>query len=79
MKKLLELVKPETIITTNTSGLPIKAIAEGFDDDFTRRFLGTHFFNPPRYLNLLEVIPHENTDPDLIDFMVEPGATTFDI
>ncbi|GAB4521395.1 MAG: 3-hydroxyacyl-CoA dehydrogenase/enoyl-CoA hydratase family protein [Anaerolineae bacterium] len=74
MAKLAEIVSPETIITTNTSGLPIKAIAEGLGDDFTRRFMGTHFFNPPRYLHLLEVIPHENTDPELVRFMVEFGT-----
>lgn len=69
MAKLAKLVGPQTIVTTNTSGLPIKAIAEGLGDDFTRRFLGTHFFNPPRYLHLLEVIPHANTDPEVVRFM----------
>jgi 3-hydroxyacyl-CoA dehydrogenase len=71
MKKLIEIVKPEAIISTNTSGLPIQAIGEGLGEEFTRRFLGTHFFNPPRFLALLEVIPHENTDPELVDFIVE--------
>lgn len=70
MMKLAQVVKPEAIISTNTSGLPIRAIAEGFDKTFTRRFLGTHFFNPPRYLKLLEVIPHEDTDPDLLAFII---------
>lgn len=69
MGKLAEIAKPDAIITTNTSGLPIKAIAEGLGEDFTRRFMGTHFFNPPRYLHLLEIIPHENTDPEAIAFM----------
>ena len=64
MARLAEVVKPDAIITTNTSGIPISSIAEGLPLDFTRRFLGTHFFNPPRYLRLLEIIPHAGTDPD---------------
>jgi 3-hydroxyacyl-CoA dehydrogenase len=75
MAKLAETVRPDTIITSNTSGLPIKAIAEGLGDEFSRRFLGTHFFNPPRYLYLLEVIPHENTDPEIVEFISEFGKT----
>ncbi|MBL8133945.1 MAG: 3-hydroxyacyl-CoA dehydrogenase/enoyl-CoA hydratase family protein [Anaerolineae bacterium] len=71
MAKLIEVVKPEAILSTNTSGLPIHAIAEGMDDGFTLRFLGTHFFNPPRYLNLLEVIPHPSTDPDIVAYLTE--------
>lgn len=67
MAKLAEVVKPEAIVSTNTSGLPIKAIAEGMDSSFTRRFLGAHFFNPPRYLHLLEVIPGPDTDPAVIE------------
>jgi 3-hydroxyacyl-CoA dehydrogenase len=66
MAKLAEIVKPSAIISTNTSGLPIHDIAQHLDDDFTGRFLGTHFFNPPRYLRLLEVIPHSNTDPQVV-------------
>jgi 3-hydroxyacyl-CoA dehydrogenase len=69
--RLAEVARPDAIITTNTSGLPIQKIAEGLGDDFARRFLGTHFFNPPRYLHLLEVIPHEKTDPAVVDFMVD--------
>lgn len=75
MAKLAEIAKPEAIITTNTSGLPIHSIADGLGKDFTRRFMGTHFFNPPRYLKLLEVIPHPDTDPELVDFMVEFGTS----
>ena len=71
MAKLAQLVGPHTIVSTNTSGLPIRAIAEGLGDDFTRRFLGTHFFNPPRYLYLLEVIPHPNTDPEVVRYMTQ--------
>ena len=76
MAKLAELIAPKTIVSTNTSGLPIREIAEGLGDDFTRRFLGTHFFNPPRYLHLLEVIPHPNTDPAVVDFIVEYATKT---
>ncbi len=76
MAKLAEVARPETIISTNTSGLPIHKIAEHLDETFSRRFLGTHFFNPPRYLNLLEVIPHPNTDPEVIQFMVDYGTRT---
>lgn len=75
MAKVAEVIGENTIVTTNTSGLPIHDIAEDLDESFTRRFFGTHFFNPPRYLHLLEIIPHSNTDPELIDFMVEFGTT----
>jgi 3-hydroxyacyl-CoA dehydrogenase len=74
MAKLAEFVGPNTIVTTNTSGLPINSIADGMPADFTQRFLGTHFFNPPRYLKLLEIIPHDNTDPELIEFMMDFGS-----
>jgi 3-hydroxyacyl-CoA dehydrogenase len=59
--------KPGTIITTNTSGLPVAKIAEGFPDDFRRSWFGTHFFNPPRYMRLLELIPTPDTDRALLD------------
>ncbi|HVI10129.1 MAG TPA: 3-hydroxyacyl-CoA dehydrogenase NAD-binding domain-containing protein [Candidatus Binatia bacterium] len=59
--------KPGTIITTNTSGLPVGKIAEGFSDDFRRCWFGTHFFNPPRYMRLLEIIPTAEADPALIE------------
>ncbi len=55
-----------TVVSSNTSGIPIAAIAEGRSDDFRRHFLGTHFFNPPRYLRLLEVIPTPETDPAVV-------------
>jgi 3-hydroxyacyl-CoA dehydrogenase len=74
MRKLAKIVGPHTIVTTNTSGLPIRQIAEGLDEDFTRRFLGTHFFNPPRYLHLLEIIPHPDTDPAVVQFMQDFGT-----
>ncbi len=59
--------KPGTIITTNTSGLPVNKIAEGFPEDFRRSWFGTHFFNPPRYMRLLELIPTPDSDRALID------------
>src|SRR5882672_8489370 len=58
--------RPGSIVSSNTSGISIAAIAEGRSDDFRRHWLGTHFFNPPRYLHLLEVIPTPETDPDVI-------------
>jgi 3-hydroxyacyl-CoA dehydrogenase len=75
MERLERVVKPTAIISSNTSGLSIHAIAEGRSADFRRRFLGTHFFNPPRYLKLLEIIPHADTDPDLVAFMMHFGET----
>ena len=64
----IEAVAPKhALISTNTSGIPIQIISQGRSDDFKRRFLGTHFFNPPRYLHLLEVIPTPDTDPALIE------------
>ena len=58
MARLVEVARADAIVTTNTSGIPINSIAEGLPAHFSRRFLGTHFFNPPRYLSLLEIIPH---------------------
>ena len=67
LKKVEAVRKPGTIITTNTSGLPVGLIAEGFSDDFCRAWFGTHFFNPPRYMRLLELIPTPRSDRALID------------
>ncbi|MBK9148192.1 MAG: enoyl-CoA hydratase/isomerase family protein [Flavobacteriales bacterium] len=64
---------PGTLITTNTSGIPIHAIAEGRSEDFRKHFCGTHFFNPPRYLPLLEIIPGPDTDPAVLTFLEEYG------
>lgn len=75
MEKLEKLRKPGAIVTSNTSGIPIHQIAEGRSADFKAHFLGTHFFNPPRYLKLLEVIPTPDTDPAVLAFMVEFGRT----
>ena len=60
---------PGTIVSSNTSGISIEAMAEGRSEDFKKYFLGTHFFNPPRYLKLLEVIPTKDTDPNVLSFM----------
>jgi 3-hydroxyacyl-CoA dehydrogenase len=67
LRKVEAVRKPGTIITTNTSGLPVGKIAEGFSDDFRRSWFGTHFFNPPRYMRLLELIPTPETDRAAID------------
>src|SRR5450432_2603313 len=67
LRKVEAIRKPGTIITTNTSGLPVGKIAEGFSDDFRRSWFGTHFFNPPRYMRLLELIPTPEADRALID------------
>jgi 3-hydroxyacyl-CoA dehydrogenase len=66
LKKVEAIRKPGTIVTTNTSGLPVAKIAEGFSEDFRRSWFGTHFFNPPRYMRLLELIPTPDADPSLI-------------
>ncbi len=65
--------KDGTIISSNTSGIPIHKMIEGRSDDFKKHFLGTHFFNPPRYLELLEIIPTPETDDNLIDFLMDYG------
>src|SRR4029077_10729669 len=70
-RSLLEKVdaarRPGSIVSSNTSGIPIAALAEGRSDDFRRHWLGTHFFNPPRYLRLLEVIPTAATDRTVVE------------
>src|SRR5919201_3081348 len=59
----------DAIVSSNTSGIPLASIAAGRSEGFRRRFLGTHFFNPPRYLKLLELIPTADTDPELVEAM----------
>src|SRR5690554_2929689 len=66
--------KPGTLITSNTSGIPIHLMSEGRSEDFQKHFCGTHFFNPPRYLRLLEIIPGPKTDQKVIDFLMEYGS-----
>ncbi len=73
MEKVDKLRKPGTLITTNTSGIPIHAIAQGRSEDFRKHFCGTHFFNPPRYLQLLEIIPGPDTDREVLAFLEEYG------
>jgi len=65
--------RPGTLITSNTSGIPIHLLAQGRSDDFKKHFCGTHFFNPPRYLRLLEIIPTKDTDPSVVDFLMHYG------
>jgi 3-hydroxyacyl-CoA dehydrogenase len=65
--------KPATLITSNTSGIPINMMLEGRSEDFQKHFCGTHFFNPPRYLRLLEIIPSQKTDPEIVDFLMHYG------
>jgi len=65
--------KPGTLITSNTSGIPIHMLSEGRSDDFKKNFCGTHFFNPPRYLRLLEIIPTPDTDKSVVDFLMHYG------
>lgn len=65
--------KAGTLITSNTSGIPIHLMAEGRSEDFKKHFCGTHFFNPPRYLRLLEIIPTPFTDPAVVDFLMHYG------
>jgi len=76
-KQIFETVekfrKPGTLITTNTSGIPIHLMTEGRSDDFKKHFCGSHFFNPPRYLRLLEIIPTEHTDSTVIEFLLHYG------
>ncbi len=65
--------KKGTLITSNTSGIPIHLLAEGRSEDFKQHFAGTHFFNPPRYLKLLEIIPTPETKPEVVDFLLHYG------
>lgn len=71
--KVEQFRKPGTLVTTNTSGIPIHLMTESRSDDFNKHFCGTHFFNPPRYLRLLEIIPTPKTDQEIINFLMEYG------
>lgn len=68
MARIDEVRKPKGIVTTNTSGIPVSAIAQGRSEGFRKHFLGTHFFNPPRYLKLLEIIPTRDTHQKVVEF-----------
>ncbi len=71
LKKVEALRRPDSIVTTNTSGLPVGKIAEGFSENFRRSWFGTHFFNPPRYMRLLEIIPTPDTDRAALDSIAQ--------
>jgi 3-hydroxyacyl-CoA dehydrogenase len=72
-EKVEQFRKPGTLITSNTSGIPIHLLSKGRSEDFRKHFCGTHFFNPPRYLRLLEIIPTPDTDRDVVDFLMNYG------
>lgn len=72
-EKVEQFRQPGTLITSNTSGIPIHLLSEGRSDDFKKHFCGTHFFNPPRYLRLLEIIPIPDTDPAVVNFLMQYG------
>lgn len=72
-EKVEHFRKSGTLITSNTSGIPIHLLNEGRSEDFKKHFCGTHFFNPPRYLRLLEIIPTPDTDPAVVDFLMHYG------
>jgi 3-hydroxyacyl-CoA dehydrogenase len=74
IENVLKVRKPGSIFSTNTSGIPLASIAAGFPAEFRRHFLGTHFFNPPRYLHLLEMIPGPETLPEVWDFVANFSA-----
>lgn len=72
-EKVDKLRKKGSLVSSNTSGIPIHMMTEGRSEDFKKNFLGTHFFNPPRYLRLLEIIPTADTDPAVVDFFMDYG------
>lgn len=72
-EKVEQYRKPGALVTSNTSGIPIHLMSAGRSDDFKKHFCGTHFFNPPRYLRLLEIIPTPDTDPEIVAFLMEFG------
>src|SRR5271167_4105768 len=74
LRRIEAIRKPGTIITTNTSGLPVAKIVEGFSDDFRRNWFGTHFFNPPRYMRLLEIVPTPETDGAAVEAIAQFGS-----
>ncbi len=73
LKKVAAQIRPGTIVSTNTSGISLNRIVKGLAPGFARYFLGTHFFNPPRYMKLLEIIPGPDTENEIVDFMLEFG------
>jgi 3-hydroxyacyl-CoA dehydrogenase len=73
LKRIEAVRKQDTIVSTNTSGIPLKAMSKGRSKGFKQQFLGTHFFNPVRYMKLLEIIPGEETRPATLEFMADFG------
>ncbi|MCC6989275.1 MAG: enoyl-CoA hydratase/isomerase family protein, partial [Acidobacteria bacterium] len=73
LEKVAGMCRPDAVLPTNTSGIPVSAIAEGWPLERRRRWLGTHFFNPPRYLPLLELVPTADTDPGVVERMASFG------
>jgi 3-hydroxyacyl-CoA dehydrogenase len=73
MQRVENVARDDALISSNTSGIPLHQIADGRSEGFRKRFLGTHFFNPPRYLKLLEIIPTEDTDPEVVEFVRDFG------
>ena len=71
LARVAQVRKPGSIVTTNTSGLPVHLIAEGMSEEFQEHWAGTHFFNPPRYLKLVELIPTEKTSPAVLETLSE--------
>jgi 3-hydroxyacyl-CoA dehydrogenase len=71
LARVAEYRKDGAIVSSNTSGISVTAMVEGLDDDFRRNFLGTHFFNPPRYLHLIEIVPAADSDPEVVAAMAE--------
>jgi 3-hydroxyacyl-CoA dehydrogenase len=73
LKRIEKIRKKDAVVSSNTSGIPLKAMSEGMSDSFKQHFLGTHFFNPVRYMKLLEIIPGEQTLPEVLAFMADFG------
>lgn len=73
-EKVEKFRKPGSLVTTNTSGISVEAMIEGRSEDFQKHFCGTHFFNPPRYLQLFEIIPTSKTDPEILEFLTNYAA-----
>ena len=73
LKRIDPVRKPDAIVSSNTSGIPLKSMSEGLSSGFRQHFLGTHFFNPVRYMKLLEIIPGEETLPEVLEFMADYG------
>jgi 3-hydroxyacyl-CoA dehydrogenase len=72
-KRIESVRKPDAIVSSNTSGIPLKSMCEGLSDGFKQHFLGTHFFNPVRYMKLLELIPGQETLPEVLAFIADLG------